>query len=86
MNIYEVSKIVTSESQCKLIRMKKNSTPEQLDIKEAFMGNKKGWCYLDATTASLIVKITEALGDINRAKFLALAPMRVIDVAWRLVK
>lgn len=86
MNIYEISKKVVSESQCCLIRMKKNSTPEQLDVKEVFTGNKKGWVYLDGMTANLIVKVTEALGDVNRNKFLNLTPMSAINMAWKLVR
>ncbi|MDR3560510.1 MAG: hypothetical protein P4N59_03575 [Negativicutes bacterium] len=85
MNIYEAAKLVVTESQYKLVRMKKNSTPDQLDVKD-HEGNKKGWIFLDGVTANLIVKVTEALGEENRAKFLSLNPLQAVNVAWKLVK
>jgi hypothetical protein len=84
MNIYEASKLVVTDHQYKIVRMKKNSTPDQLDVKDD-CGNKRGWTYLDAVTANLIVKVTEALNETNRNKFLSLPPSKAVEIAWKLV-
>lgn len=85
MNIYEASKLVVTEGQYKLIRIKKGSTPDQLDVKD-HEGNKKGWIFLDGMTASAVVQITEELSEENQKKLLAFPPLKVIDIVWKLVK
>ena len=85
MNIYEAAKTVVTEGQYKLIRMRKNSTPDQLDVKD-HVGNKRGWVFLDGFTSSAIVQIVEALSEDNRKKLLVFSPDKVISIVWKLVK
>ncbi len=40
---------------------------------------------LDSFTASMLVQITDALNETNRAKFLALPFLKAISVGWKLV-
>ncbi len=87
MNIYEASKIVLAEHQYKMIRAKKDSASHELDCKDVLdhKGNKRGWTILDATTASVIVRVTEAINETSREKFLKLHPVIAINIAWDMV-
>ena len=42
--------------------------------------------YVDLITASMLVQIHDALSEENRAKFIALPFLKMVDVGWRLVK
>jgi hypothetical protein len=68
-----------------LMRQRKDA-PDQFDVKEAFTGNKRGWFYMDAFTASAIVNVYKALNETNRAKYAALPLPKLITVTWKLVK
>ena len=43
-----------------------------------------GGVYVDMTTASVIVRIGDALNEKNRETFFALPVRRMVDVAWKL--
>lgn len=85
MKFIDCAKMVVNESQCMLIRARKDS-PGEYDYKEAFQGKKKGWVYLDGFTSSAVVQIHNALNDTNKIKFESLPAMKAIDVTWRLIK
>jgi hypothetical protein len=40
---------------------------------------------VDATTASMLCKVLDALNDANKGKFLSLPIARMADVGWELV-
>lgn len=42
--------------------------------------------FLDATTASMLVKIHDALNEKNRVMFVALPMCKMVAVGWKLVK
>lgn len=42
--------------------------------------------YVDLITASMLVQIYDALNEVNRAKFIALPFLKMVDVGWKLVK
>ena len=84
MTVYEAAKMVVSEKQYKLIRQKKNAAIYEIDCKD-HEGNKRGWTFLDGTTANVIVKVVEALSPENREKLLKMSPMQVINLSWKLI-
>ena len=60
--------------------------PIQYDVKEAFTGNKKGWVYIDAFTASAVSQIFKAINEKNQFKFNCLPIQTIIDFTWKHVK
>ena len=40
---------------------------------------------VDATTASIMVQVADALNDKNRAKFLGFPLRKMVEVGWKLV-
>lgn len=42
--------------------------------------------YVDHFTASMLVQVHDALNEANRAKFVALPLVRMVDVGWKLTK
>ena len=80
------------ENGCSLMRPRKD-TPHQWDVKEAFGGKKRGWFYMDAFTASMLVGVYNALNgtptmsaEAMREKFNRLPLMALINLGWKHTK
>jgi hypothetical protein len=56
------------------------------DVKPAFGGNKRGWFYMDAQTANMLITVYNALSEENRAKFNRIPLNRLVDFGWKHVK
>lgn len=41
---------------------------------------------LDTFTASMLVQIHDALGDVNRERFAGMSLLRAVDVGWKLTR
>ena len=85
MTAMEAANTVYANRQCMLIRPKKGVEGEY-DMKDAFMGKKKGWFYLDGFTASAIVKVYEAVNDTNREKLSRLPIATLASICFRMCK
>lgn len=83
MTLYECAKRVQS-CGIQLIRSRKDA-PADYDCKN-WEGNKRGWYFLDATTASAIVAVREALRPDHQSHFDALPLQKAVTVCWKLVK
>ena len=80
MTITQIAKHVLDNGAC-LIRPREIG---EYDVKPLFTGNKRGWVVMDATTASAIHTVREALKDNpNVAKFDRIPLPRLLDFVWK---
>jgi len=84
----KVSEIIKDEGIV-LIRPSKKEwvkgQPIDYDVKEAFTGKKKGWCYLDAFTKSAMRQVYNALKPDKQAIYDNIPITRLIDFTWEVV-
>ena len=71
---------------CSLMRPRKGEIPNEWDVKPGMTGKKRGWFYLDAQTANMLVTVYNALSEEHRAKFNRIPLMRLIDFGWKHVR
>ncbi len=84
MNAVEVCKFA-AENGISMIRARKDGNG--YDVREAFMGKKKGWILLDGFSASAVSKVYDAIEKPeNREKFAKLPIMKAISIAFQFVK
>ena len=76
-----------------LIRVRKGQSLDVIktkgihyDIKGAYDGNKKGWVYLDAFTASAIDGVYKALKPKTQEKFNCVPITKLIPIVWDMIK
>jgi hypothetical protein len=83
MTITDIAKHVV-ENGAVLIRPREIG---EYDMKPLFTGSKRGWAVLDATTASAITAVREALKDNpNVHKFDRIPLPRLLDFVWKHVR
>lgn len=85
MRALEIARMVKETQTCHVARPRKD-TPGQYDAKPYNVGSRRGWVYLDLTTAHAIVSVHDALNPTNQAKFSTLPLVKMARVAWKLVK
>ncbi len=74
------------ENGCSLLRLRKDEL-HQWDVKPMLTGKRRGWFYMDAFTASMLVTVYNALSnDEAKAKFNRIPLMRLIDFGWKHIK
>ena len=89
MTIIEVAN-KAKEDGAQLIRYRKDSHKEtetaQYDCKPMFTGSKRGWIYIDSSTASAMTAVYNALKPELQAKFNNLPLGKLVDFCWKHVR
>jgi len=86
MKSIEVARLIVDTKTCHLLRPRKGEYG-QYDVKVFHQGgNKRGWAFWDLFSASAVVKVYDALSKENRAKYESMNPLRMVDVAFKLIK
>jgi len=86
MKAIKVARLIVDTKTCHLLRPQKNESG-QYDVKAFYgRGNKRGWAYWDLFSASAVVKVYDALSKENRAKYESMNPLRMVDVAFKMLK
>lgn len=83
MTFIELAQKVLADHQALSFKVNEDNT---VSVKEYYDAKGKGWVMLDATTASAVMAIYNGLNEVNKAKFLTLHPLKIVDVCWKLVK
>lgn len=93
MTISEITAQVEREHQCVLFRKRKEAlvkgAPVQYDVKDYGLehrGNKRGWAFMDATTAHAMNVCRAALKPENREKWDRLPLPLLIKFTWEAVE
>lgn len=84
MTFIEVCRKVNDEGMMSF--KSKAKAPLQYDIKDYFNKKGRGWTLLDAMTASLCVRVYDAVNEESRTKLDSFPALQFIDVCWKLVK
>lgn len=77
-----IEKVVNNKG-CVLIRYREPiSKPYEYDVKEPFVGNKRGWVMLDLFTASAMNAVYNALSEDHKSKFDMIPFQKLVDFTW----
>lgn len=85
MTAVEVCRKIVETSGALLTRPTEGQ-PGMYDTKPFFQGSKRGWVLVDLFSASVYLKVHDALNDTNRAKFAEMDLIKAVKIAYKLLE
>lgn len=89
MTITQACEQVLKESSCGMVRPTKKAMvpgPVQYDFHFYGAGKKKGWTYLDTTSASVYLQIYQRMTERQRQALEAMSLQKAIALIWRIAR
>lgn len=85
MTITQIAQQVLAEHSAVYVRYRSggHGEPKEYDSKPLFMGSRKGWTVLDATTAAAIMVVFRGLKPELQAKVDTIPLARLVEFCWR---